>query len=63
MMSSYQNKKSHCGDKAAVRKYNAHNGIFYTGKKDDMFIWNQPPVVCGYILKFGRVNKTYGGRV
>ena len=31
-MSSYQYRKSHCGDKTVVRSSYLHNGIFYTGK-------------------------------
>ena len=31
-MSSYQYRKSHCGDKAVVRSSYLHNGISYTGK-------------------------------
>ena len=31
-MSSYQYKKSHCGDKTVVRSSYLHNGISYTGK-------------------------------
>ena len=31
-MSSYQHKKSHCGDKTVERSSYLHNGISYTGK-------------------------------
>ena len=31
-MSSYQYKKSHCGDKTILRPSYLHNGIYYTGK-------------------------------
>ena len=31
-MSSYQHRKSHCGDKAILRPSFLHNGISYTGK-------------------------------
>ena len=31
-MSSYQYRKSHCGDKTVVRSSYLHNGISYTGK-------------------------------
>ena len=31
-MSSYQNRKSHCGDKTVIRSSYLHNGISYTGK-------------------------------
>ena len=39
-MSSYQYRKSHCGDKAVVRSSYLHNGISYTGKMT-FFILNQ----------------------
>ena len=41
-MSSYQYRKSHCGDKTAVRSSYLHNGISYTGKRA-YFLFNQPP--------------------
>ena len=31
-MSSYQYRKSHCGDKTVVRSFYLYNGISYTGK-------------------------------
>ena len=31
-MTSYQYRKSHCGDKTVVRPSYLHNGISYTGK-------------------------------
>ena len=31
-MSSYQYRKSHCGDKTVIRSSYIHNGISYTGK-------------------------------
>ena len=36
-MSSYQHRKSHCGDKTVVRSSYLHNGISYTGKTS--FYW------------------------
>ena len=36
-MSSYQYRKSHCGDKTVVRSSYLHNGIFYTGKKTSLY--------------------------
>ena len=36
-MTSYQYRKSHCGDKTAVRSSNLHNGIFYTGKMSSLY--------------------------
>ena len=43
-MSSYQYRKSHCGDKTVVRSSYLHNGISYTGKIS--FYWIGPPGVC-----------------
>ena len=54
-MSSYQHRKSHCGDKTVVRSSYLHNGIFYTGKMTSLcwtttrdlmmihWIWPAPP--------------------
>ena len=36
-MSSYQNRKSHCGDKAVVRSSYLQNGISYTGKMSSLY--------------------------
>ena len=40
-MSSYQYRKSHCGDKTVVRSSYHHNGISYTGKMTS-FYWISP---------------------
>ena len=40
-MSSYQYRKSHCGDKMVVRSSYLHNGIFYTGKMASLY-WTSP---------------------
>ena len=41
-MSSYQYRKSHCGDKTVVRSSYLHNGISYTGKMSSLYwIWAQ----------------------
>ena len=40
-MSSYQYRKSHCGDKTVVRSSYLHNGISYTGKTTSLY-WNDP---------------------
>ena len=37
-MSSYQYRKSHCGDKTAVRSSYLHNGISYTHKTASLYI-------------------------
>ena len=36
-MSSYQYRKSHCGDKTVVRSSSLHNGISYTGKTVSLY--------------------------
>ena len=42
-MPSYRNRKSHCGDKTAVRSSYLHNGISYTGKMPSLY-WISPQV-------------------
>ena len=56
--SSYQYRKSHCGDKTVVRSSYLHNGISYTGKMSSLYwigaqvciailksrIWNDSPI-------------------
>ena len=36
-MSSYQYRKSHCGDKTILRPSYLHNGISYTGKMTSLY--------------------------
>ena len=36
-MTSYQCRKSHCGDKTVVRSSYLHNGISYTGKTTSLY--------------------------
>ena len=36
-MSSYQYRKSHCGDKTVVRSSYLHNGISYAGKMSSLY--------------------------
>ena len=36
-MSSYQYRKSHCGDKTVVRSSYLHNGISYTGRTTSLY--------------------------
>ena len=36
-MSSYQYRKSHCGDKTVVRSSYLHNGISYTDKMSSLY--------------------------
>ena len=42
-MSSYQYRKSHCGDKTVVRSSYLHHGISYTGKMTYLY-WFVPQV-------------------
>ena len=41
-MSSYQYRKSHCGDKTVARSSYLHSGISYTGKMTTL-CWISPP--------------------
>ena len=43
-MSSYQYRKSHCGDKTILRPSYLHNGISYTGKMTSLY-WIRALVV------------------
>ena len=43
-MSSYQYRKSHCGDKMVVRSFYLHNRISYTGKMTSLY-WIAAQVV------------------
>ena len=36
-MTSYQYRKSHCGDKTILRPSYLHNGIFHTGKMSSLY--------------------------
>ena len=40
-MTSYQYRKSHCGDKTVIRSSYLHNGISYTGKMSSLY-WISP---------------------
>ena len=44
-MSSYQYRKSHCGDKTVVRSSYLHNGISYTGKMSSLY-WIRALELC-----------------
>ena len=48
-MSSYQHRKSHCGDKTVVRSSDLHNGISYTGKITSLY-WISPQGSLKYHL-------------
>ena len=45
-MTSYQYRKSHCGDKTILRPSYLHNGISYTAKMTSLY-WISPLVLCG----------------
>ena len=42
-MTSYQNRRSHCGDKMVARLSYLHNGISYNGKMSSLY-WTSPLV-------------------
>ena len=44
-MSSYQCRKSHCGDKTVIRSSYLHSGISYTGKMSSLY-WIGAQVSC-----------------
>ena len=48
-MSSYQYRKSHCGDKMVVRSSYLHNGISYTGKVTSLY-WIGAQVSMSWII-------------
>ena len=54
-MTSYQYRKSHCGDKTAVRSSYLHNGIFYTGKMSSLY-WTRAQVP---ISESGQCNSSH----
>ena len=43
-MTSYQYRKSHCGDKTILRPCYLHNGICYTGKMSSLY-WTSPQCI------------------
>ena len=50
-MSSYQYRKSHCGDKTVVRSSHLHNGISYTGKMTSLYwIRAQAQVITHFLI-------------
>ena len=50
-MTSYQYRKSHCGDKTAVRSSYLHNGISYTSKMTSLY-WIRAQVVFAVSVVF-----------
>ena len=70
-MSSYQYRKSHCGDKTVVRSSYLHNGFSYTDKMTSLY-WFSPlrviiiwSIIHGSswsgLIKTGRWGKLQGG--
>ena len=49
-MSSYQYRKSHCGDKTVVRSSYLHSGISYTGKMTFLY-WFSPQILLPLRLR------------
>ena len=48
-MTSYQYRKSHCGDKTILRPSYLHNGISYTGKMTSLY-WIGAQNIIVYVL-------------
>ena len=57
-MSSYQYRKSHCGDKTVVRSSYLHNGISYTGKTSSLYWIRAQSVKWRYWRCIYHTNKT-----
>ena len=59
-MTSYQYRKSHCGDKRILRPSYLHNGISYTGKTTSLYwiraqdIWGPNIVSLNLVVKMSR---------
>ena len=55
-MSSYQYRKSHCGDKTIFRPSYPHNGILYTGKMASLYcIGAQSSIKYAYVRCIMRI--------
>ena len=52
-MSSYQYRKSHCGDKTILQLSYLHNGISYTEKMTSLY-WIEPLVPCTWNWRYTR---------
>ena len=48
-MTSYQYRKSHCGDKTILRPSYLHNGISYTGKTTSLY-WIGPCILLSTVI-------------
>ena len=55
-MSSYQYRKSHCGDKTILRPSYLHNGISYTGKTTSLY-WIGA-LVANHMTELGSLQST-----
>ena len=51
-ISSYQYRKSHCGDKTVVRSSYIHNGVSYTGKTTSLY-WIRAQDTSGHFYLHG----------
>ena len=58
-MSSYQYKKSNCGDKTVVRSSYLHTGISYTGKASSLYWIGSHFPICVIISKQWTIPKSY----
>ena len=62
-MSSYQNRKSHCGDKTVVRSSYLHKAISYTGKMTSLY-WigaqdHMPGLSLAQVIVYGISNDKF----
>ena len=55
-MTSYQYRKSHCGDKTILRPSYLHNGISYTGKRTSLY-WIRAQVMACCLMSCGHNQK------
>ena len=53
-MTSYQDRKSHCGDKTVVRSSYLHNGVSYTGKMVSLY-WIKAKIIPLSVRLFKRI--------
>ena len=58
-MSSYQYRKSHCGDKTILRPSYLHNGISYTGKMTFLY-WIRAQLQLTLIMLTGTIITHWG---
>ena len=62
-ISSYQYRKSHCGDKTVVRSSYLHNGISYTGKKTSLYWIGAQVQNAPFLISCFQINISYVIRI